>query len=244
MSTQTLISWADHTWNPWRGCTRVSSGCANCYMFAAQRRWGRDPSVVTRTTKSVWDTPRKWQRDARAAGQTRRVFACSWSDWFHADADSWRPEAWERIKSTPDLIYMILTKRADRIADHLPPSWGDGWPNVWLGVTCEDQSQSHRVESLSRVPAVVRFVSYEPAIGPLSLDLQRLGVSWVIYGGESGPGYRPEGEPGDPKQWARSMRDQCHAAGVAYFHKQSAATHTERGVELDGEIYHELPVIA
>ena len=123
MGDSTLIAWSQRTWNPWRGCTKISPGCAHCYMFSAQERFGRDPAVVVRT--GTWGQPLKWERQAAAAGRLERVFTCSWSDWFHADADDWRDEAWAVIKRCPHLQFQILTKRQERIVAHLPADWGD-----------------------------------------------------------------------------------------------------------------------
>lgn len=234
MAEKTIIAWTDRTFNPWRGCTKISPGCTNCYMFTAQERFGRDPSVVVRT--QTWRDPLKWQREAAAAGRTERVFTCSWSDWFHRDADPWREEAWQLLKNCPNLIFQILTKRATDIMDRLPADWGEGYPNVWLGVSCEDRRYGlPRIDILRTIPAAVRFLSVEPLledIGQVNLE----GIGWVIVGGESGPGWRPM-----ETAWARSVRDQCRAAGVPFFFKQSAAQRTETGIELDGEIIREYP---
>ncbi len=96
MSTETRISWTDHAWNPWEGCDRVSPGCANCYMFDLLKRYGRDPSTLRRTKS--WQQAERWNEEAGRAGRIDRVFTCSLSDFFHADADAWRPEAWELIR--------------------------------------------------------------------------------------------------------------------------------------------------
>jgi protein gp37 len=144
---------------------------------------------------------------------------------------------WPLIRATPNLDWQLLTKRADRIASSLPDDWGAGYPNVWLGVSIESNDWVWRADRLREVPAAVRFVSYEPALGPLDkLDLTWL--HWVIYGGESGKNRRPE-----DKQWARDMRDRCWASEprVAFFHKQSSAIRTEMGIELDGQIIREFP---
>lgn len=237
MGEKTIIAWTDKSWNPWRGCTMVSPGCANCYMFREQRRYGKDPAVVVRT--KTWGDPAKWQRKAAAEGRQERVFTCSWSDWFHVDADPWREEAWAVVRACPNLTFQILTKRADRIADHLPADWGAGYPNVWLGVSAEQQKQAdERVPLLVKVPSTVRFVSYEPALGPVNFTpwLNQGGVNWLICGGESGPGYRPM-----DLDWARSVRDQCRETGTPFFFKQSSAPQTEMGIELDGEIVREYP---
>jgi protein gp37 len=234
MAEKTIIAWTGQTWNPWRGCTKVSPGCKNCYMFTAQERYGKDPSQVVRT--KTWGDPLRWQKAAAAAGRSELVFTCSWSDWFHVDADPWRGEAWSIVRRCPNLTFQILTKRADRIAANLPPDWGQGYPNVWLGVSVENRKHGlPRIDHLRPIPAAVRFLSVEPLLEDLgAVNLDR--VDWVIVGGESGPGFRPM-----EHDWARSLRGQCQAAGVAYFFKQSSAPRTETGIELDGKIVREYP---
>jgi protein gp37 len=235
MGEYSNIAWTLRTWNPWRGCTKVDPGCKNCYMFPAQLRGGLDPSTVVRT--KTWGDPRKWQREAQAAGRFERVFTCSWSDWFHADADAWRPEAWALVKNCPNLHFQVLTKRADRIASCLPPDWGDGYPNVWLGVSISEEKGLWRADELRKILPRVRFISYEPALGPLGA-LNLTGIHWVIFGGESGPAFRPMNV-----EWARAMRDKCKAAGVAFFYKQSAARLPGQGHELDGQVIQEYPAL-
>ncbi|MFO0848020.1 MAG: DUF5131 family protein [Gemmataceae bacterium] len=223
----------DRTWNPWVGCMMVSAGCANCYMFRQQREYGRDPTVVRRT--KTWGDPSKWQRAAAKAGRTEFVFTASWSDWFHEDADAWRGEAWAVIKKCPNLTFQVLTKRPERIADHLPTDWGDGYENVWLGVSVERDDYGWRADVLRAVPAKVRWVCAEPLLGPLpSLNLD--GIHWVVCGGESGPGWRPM----DP-DWARGLRDKCRAAGVPFYFKQGNGRRARTDPRLDGERLHEMP---
>jgi protein gp37 len=235
MGSTTVVAWTERTFNSWRGCTKISPGCKHCYMFTAQERYGRDPSVVVRT--KTWGDPVRWQKAAAAAGRTEMVFTCSWSDWFHEGADQWRDEAWALLKSTPNLQYQILTKRPERILDHLPADWGNGYSNVWLGVSVEDRRFGlPRIDVLRPVPATVRFLSVEPLLEDLG-QLDLTGIDWVIVGGESGPDFRPMDH-----DWARSIRDQCDAAGVAFFMKQSAAPRTEMGIELDGVIRRDYPV--
>ena len=161
MSERTGIGWTEATWNPWHGCHKVSPGCKNCYMFREKRQYGQDPDVVVRSKTKFYD-PLKWK-------EPRLVFTCSWSDWFIEEADAWRDEAWDIIRRTPH-TYQILTKRIERAADHLPPGWP--LPNVWLGVSVENQRYAdERIPRLLDIPAAVRFVSYEPALGPV--DFQR-----------------------------------------------------------------------
>jgi len=142
---------------------------------------------------------------------------------------------WQQIRETPWLHWQLLTKRADRIADLLPEDWGAGYPNVWLGASIENMDCAERADHLRKIPAVVHFISYEPALGPLH-EIDLTGIEWLIVGGESGPGFRDM-----PHDWARSMRTACERAGTAFFFKQSAAYRTEMGTQLDGETVRNYP---
>lgn len=214
MAYTTGIRLTDSTWNPWSGCRMVSPGCAHCYMFRDKRRYGQDPTIVVRS-KSTFYNPLKWK-------EPRRIFTCSWSDWFIEEADRWRDEVWEIIRKTPHHTYHILTKRPERILDHLPPDWGNGYDNVWLGVTAENQKQAdRRIPILLSVPAKVRFLTCEPLLGPIHLDPKSVlpHIHWVIVGGESGHRVRPM-----HPAWARSLRDQCVSAGIPFHFKQWGAS--------------------
>jgi protein gp37 len=234
MADKTNIAWTKRTWNPWWGCSKISAGCLNCYMFLMLLRFGLDPRVVKRT--QTWNDPIRWNRRAAEKGVKELVFTCSMSDFFHKDADAWRPEAWEVIRRCPNLIFQVLTKRSDRIADHLPPDWGTGYPNVWLGVSIENNNYVARADDLRAVPAAVRFISAEPLLGPLP-DLDLTNIDWVIAGGESGPRFRPM-----EHEWAMQVRDMTKAAGAAFFFKQSSDFRPERGTQLDGREWRELPI--
>lgn len=210
MGRDTTIGWTQSTWNPWVGCTRVSPGCAYCYMFREQERYGREPRVVQRT-RTTFDAPRRWTTP-------RRIFTCSWSDWFHADADAWRAEAWAIIRETPWHQYQILTKRPDRIREQLPSDWGDGYPNVWLGVSAENQRMAEkRIPLLLDIPAAVRWISAEPLLGPVDVTrwLRRM-LDWVVVGGESGSDRTMQLE------WLERIVDDCRDANVPVFVKQDS----------------------
>ncbi len=226
MGEKTSIEWTEHTWNPWHGCQHVSPGCEHCYMFAAKRRYGQDPTAVVRS-RTTFDEPLKWKKP-------RLVFTCSWSDFFIAEADPWRAEAWGIIRRTPHLTYQILTKRPARIASHLPPDWP--LQNVWLGVSVEARVYRYRADVLRRIPAAVRFLSLEPLLEHLA-ELNLNGIHWVIAGGESGPGHRPV-----DADWLRAIRDRCQAAGVPFFFKQwGGRTPKSGGRLLDGRTWDEMP---
>ncbi|HXM32270.1 MAG TPA: phage Gp37/Gp68 family protein [Chthoniobacterales bacterium] len=236
MGETTKISWTEHTWNPWRGCTKISPGCAHCYMYTQQERYGGNPFVVQQS-KTTWNDPLRWQREAAAAGRIERVFTCSWSDFFHKDADAWRYRAWDVIWRCPNLQFQILTKRPERIAQNLPSEWHRRWPwsNVQLGVSVENEKYLWRVDELRKIPARVHFISAEPLLAGLpGLDLSH--IEWLIVGGESGPGFRPM-----KTEWARELRDKAQGAGTAFFFKQISAPRTEMGCLLDGREWKEYP---
>lgn len=220
MGENSKIEWTDHTMNFWTGCTKISAGCDQCYAAAMAARYSHLGSWAPgaprkRTSAANWGKPRAWDRKAKAEGRRFRVFASSLADFFDNQAPpAWREEAWQIIQATVNLDWLILTKRPQNIARFLPPDWGEGYRNVWLGTTVEDARVADRIEILRRIPARIRFLSVEPLIGPIGpVDLS--GIHWVITGGESGPGAR-RCEPA----WTREVRDQCAAQGVAYFHKQ------------------------
>lgn len=184
MSKKSKIQWTEVTWNPIMGCKKVSEGCKNCYLYRTEARWGRDASNVRRTSDNSFNAPLRRK-------EPKLIFTCSMSDFFIEDADEIRKEMWDIIRRTPYHTYQILTKRPERILDCLPKDWSDGWDNVWLGVSVENQEHLYRAEILADVPAKVRFISAEPLLGPLDLYSPTEGkmmekYHWVIVGGESG----------------------------------------------------------
>jgi len=219
MGENSKIEWTDHTFNPWIGCQKVSPGCDHCYAEAlmdtryGKVEWGPH-GERKRTSAANWKKPRQWAKAARGTGTRPRVFCASLADVFDNQVPTeWRSDLFDLIAGTLELDWLILTKRPE----NLRRMWPTGeWPNVWLGATAEDQKHyDQRWPLLRDTRAPIHFISYEPAIGPLSF-LPACGVpDWIICGGESGkcPRYMHP-------TWAAMVRDQCREAGVAFFMKQ------------------------
>ncbi len=231
-----------YTFNPWVGCTKVSDGCAHCYAerdmdkrrgFA---RWGKG-QPRRRTSEGYWDAPYGWEKRAWKAGVRLKVFCASLADVFDQEVDQeWREDLFDLILNTPNLDWLLLTKRPDVAREWMSPDgfgWAEHLPNVWLGVSVEDQATAdERIPELNATPAKMRFVSYEPALGPVDFrrwlgEEKTIGsdfrwsvphIDWVIVGGESGPKARPFRVP-----WARSTILHCRAASTPVFVKQLGA---------------------
>jgi protein gp37 len=240
---KTTIEWADYTFNPWIGCTKVSPGCLNCY---AERDWDRRRHRVnwgrsnprSRTSKATWRDPIKWDREAALAGVRERVFCGSLCDVFDPEVPpEWRSDLFKLIAATPHLDWLLLTKRPQnvrrmigQIALPMCQAWEETPPhNVWVGTSVEDQTRANqRIPVILEVPAVIRFLSVEPLLGPVDLRpfLDRL--DWVIVGGESGRGCRPF-----DVEWAGGIRDQCREVGVTFFLKQLGGYPDKRHLLID-----------
>lgn len=236
------IEWTINTFNIAIGCTKISPGCANCYAERKSKQWGDDLWGKTKPRQTMgkyyWAKPYEWNAQAQAEGVRVRVFCSSMCDVFeeHPTIDAERGKLWPLIRATPWLDWQILTKRAERIASNLPSDWGNGYPNVWLGVSVESDDYAWRFnDHLAKIPCAVRFVSYEPALGPLT-NLDWVKLNWIIYGGESGPVFRQ-----DDTAWAESVRKQCLEFGVSFFYKQTAARWPGTGATLNGQTIQEFP---
>jgi protein gp37 len=259
MAEGTKIEWADHTFNPWIGCTKVGPGCDHCYAEADfdKRRhvvtWGAgQPRKLT--ADSTWALPLRWNKEAERLGVRYRVFCASLADVFDNEVPTeWRGKLWALINATPHLDWLLLTKRIGNVKTMMYDA-EEPQPNVWIGATITSQEEADRdIPKLLAVPAAKRFLSMEPLLGPVDIrrymwpvhaswpakyntpaDALAAGaevkykrqalvskewadhmLSWVIVGGESGPGARPM-----HPDWARSLRDQCKAAGVPFLFKQ------------------------
>jgi protein gp37 len=231
MGENSKIEWCDHTFNPWIGCQKVSPGCDNCYAEAMMDhrykkvQW-RAHGERKRTSEQNWKKPMQWNAQAhtfkKENGYRARVFCASLADVFDNRVDSsWRNDLFALIRKCDKLDWLVLTKRPENIEKMLPTDWGNGYSNVWLGTTAEDQTRfDFRWKRLRKVPAVVRFISYEPALGPVRLPTYGLLPDWLISGGESGAGARTL-----RPQWVRNVIADCRRFGIAPFHKQWGSYH-------------------
>lgn len=256
MPDRSDIEWTDATWNPTTGCTKVTRGCDNCYAEALAHRLLSDtyrrrlPVVDSPKNRTdpfavrIWpdrlDIPSSWKTP-------RRVFVNSMSDLFHVDVpDVFVRRCFEAMLQADWHEYQILTKRPSRAARFVVRNadlfGNEGLPtHLWIGTSVEEQAVAYRIRHLLQVPAMTRFLSCEPLIGPLSIsgELGRggTGLHWVIAGGESGIGARPM-----ELTWARSLRDECRSLDIPFFFKQwGGRTPKAGGRELDGRTWDEYP---
>ena len=221
----THIQWTNASVNFWTGCHKVSDGCKFCYMYRDKAKYGQDPTVIKRTNDATFKAALKWK-------EPKKIFTCSWSDFFIKEADLWRDDAWDVIRKTPHHTWQILTKRPERILECLPDDWGDGWDHVWIGVSVESQKYVSRIDELASIPCKVRFISAEPLIG--EVDFTKVDMSkfhWCIIGGESGNEngafrYRPCNQ-----LWIEKIIKDLSGSGIEVFVKQMG-THLSKQMKL------------
>lgn len=244
MAERSKIEWCDATFNPWIGCQKVSPGCDNCYAEAMMdhrlRRveWGPH-GERKRTSWAYWDKPFQWARRARTEGKRIRVFCASLADWLDNKVPyDWRLDLAQLIEATPELDWLLLTKRPENFEGHAPWSIENVPDNVWLGITAENQETfDRRWPHISSIPARVHFVSYEPALGPLKFADAYPAPDWVICGAESGPNARSLN-----LDWVRLIRDECALMGAGFFFKQNVVGGRKISLpELDGRVWAEPP---
>ena len=234
MATHSHIEWTDATWNPVTGCTKISSGCKHCYAERLAHRLQamgqanyRNGFRVT-LQPHMLELPLKWK-------SPRRIFVNSMSDLFHAEVPfRYVCDVFDTMHRANWHQYQVLTKRSERLMElSAKLQWE---PQIWMGVSIENEDYADRIDHLRRTGAHVKFLSLEPLLGPLR-KLSLRGIDWVIVGGESGPGARPM-DPG----WVRDIRDQCRRAGVGFFFKQwGGVRKTKTGRMLDGHTWDEMP---
>jgi protein gp37 len=236
MATNSKIEWTDTTWNPIRGCTKISPGCTHCYAerFAERFRGVKghpfEQGFDLRFVPEKLAEPLRWKKP-------QRVFVNSMSDLFHDDVpEKYIQQVFAVMQQADWHQYQVLTKRAERlerVADKLP--WT---PHIWMGVSVESQDYVWRIDHLRRTRAHIKFISIEPLLGPIT-QLNLRDIDWVIIGGESGPGARPMHEA-----WVTDIRDQCETAGVAFFFKQWGGVQKKRaGRVLQGRTWDGMPRI-
>ena len=235
MNVNTHIQWTEATWNPLTGCDKVSPGCKNCYaewltktrLVPAGNPRYRNGFKLTLHPDLI-DLPRHWRKG-------KKVFVNSMSDMFHKNVPlPFTQKVFETMNACPQHVFQILTKRGDILVQHAPQlQWT---PNIWMGVSVENKDYLYRLDELRQTPAHVKFVSFEPLLGPIP-NANLAGIDWVIVGGESGRNFRAM----DP-DWARDLRDQCQAQGVKFFFKQWSGVRPKRlGRLLDGKLWEEMP---
>lgn len=243
MAENSKIEWTDHTFNPWVGCTKVSPACDGCYAEAmmdlryGRVEWGapgKGNGTRSRTAPSTWKQPIKWNRDAAATGTRPRVFCASLADVFDNQVPpEWRADLFELIRITPNLIWLLLTKRPQNIVKMVHDSGaiaGNGTRylprNAAIGTTCEDQERAERnltslLHAAYETGPLFTFGSFEPLLGPINISLYLRtapALDWVIAGGETDQG-KHKARPSNP-EWIRSLRDQCKRAGTPFHFKQ------------------------
>lgn len=234
MAEHSNIEWTDSTWNPVRGCTKVSPGCKHCYALTFAERWRGIPGHPYEQGFDLRLVPEKLEEPLRWKSP-RRVFVNSMSDLFHDGVpEHFIRRVFDIMREAHWHTFQVLTKRAERLAELAPRLvWPD---NVWQGVSVESERYLPRIANLRRVPAAIRFLSLEPLLGPLP-RLPLAGISWVIVGGESGFKHRPM-----DANWVRQIRDQCRRKGVRFFFKQWGGRFPKaQGRMLDGREWNEMP---
>jgi protein gp37 len=248
MGENSAISWTDATFNPFIGCTKVSAACDHCYAARdnERRKWvdGWGAGVPRRRTSvDYWKQPIRWNKTALAKyGRPMRVFCASLADVFDNEVDpAWRDDLWRLVRYTPNLRWILLTKRIGNARKMLPFDWGHGYDNVGLMATLENQDVWDRdYGKLMDIPARWRGVSAEPLLGPIDMSSKMAShgqIDWMITGGESGPAHRPLDVDA-----VRLIRDQCSFYGVAFHHKQNGGiTGKAAGCLVDGVEYKNFP---
>ena len=220
MAEITKIQWCHHTFNPWIGCAKVSEGCAQCYAEALATRfgwteWGQGKPRI-KTSPAAWKQPLRWNRSCAHRGVRESVFPSMCDPFDEEVSDEWRSDLFQLIGQTPDLNWLLLTKRPQQAAQVM--TWDPPFQNVWIGFSAENQRRfDERWPFVKHIPASVRFCSYEPALGELQLPDDCSGrLHWLICGGESGPKARefPHLES------VRNVKRQCSELHVAFFMKQ------------------------
>lgn len=217
-------------WNPWHGCHKLSEGCKYCYVYRGDAKRDVDSSIVTQTRNFDVPVRRKRNGEYKIPSGTL-VYTCFTSDFFVEDADEWRSDAWEMIRQRSDLHFMMITKRIDRFSQCLPEDWGDGYDNVTICCTVENQSRAdYRLPIYRSSPIKHKIIICEPLLERIDLSPFSIGdwVKQVVVGGESGYDVRS-----CDFDWVMELHDVCAKAGISFWFKQTGAKFIK-----DGKLYH------
>lgn len=213
-------------WNPWHGCHKISAGCLNCYVYRRDAEYGLNSMDVHKTAS--FNLPIRQRKDGRYVFNPPDglVYTCFTSDFFLEEADEWRREAWEMIRRRWDLYFFFVTKRIHRFYDAIPEDWGNGYTNVGIGCTTENQEQADkRLPVFLNAPIRSRTILLEPLLGPVNIrPYLGTAVDHVIVGGESGDEARP-----CRYEWVLDLREQCVSAGISFTFKQTGANFFKDG---------------
>ncbi len=214
-------------WSPWHGCKKISEGCQNCYMYYLDKIHGnKDGSMIYKTKDMNYPLQRTKQGDYKIkSGEKIRL--CMSSDFFLSEADEWREEAWDIMRKRKDVIFFLLTKRAERIHGSLPKDWEEGYENVSLNVTCENQKRAEeRIPLLLSVPAKHKGIMYAPLLGPISIEkyLETGEIEEVIVGGENYDGARP-----CDFSWVQSLQKECVHHNIKFCFMETGTNFVKNG---------------
>lgn len=214
-------------WNPWHGCKKISAGCLNCYVYRRDSSFGKDSSIVSKTKNFSLPLTKTKSGEYKVQKEGGRVYACMTSDFFLPEADGWRRDAWEIIRSRPDLEFVIITKRIERFNIELPLDWGEGYENVTVVCTCENQEAADkRLPFFLKLPIRRREIIEEPMLERINIEkyLASGKISLVICGGESGENARP-----CCYDWILDTREQCIRQNTAFHFKQTGQNFIKDG---------------
>lgn len=218
-------------WNPWHGCHKISPGCRNCYVYRRDESIGKDASIVTKTGDFLLPLKKNRHKEYKLQPSDGTVFTCMTSDFFLEDADEWRTECWQIMKQRSDLQFAIITKRIHRFMDCIPDDWGNGYPNVSIYCTVENQQMAdYRLPIYINLPIRNKHICHEPMLEPINIEpyLATGKISYVLCGGESGDHARPCNY-----DWILNTREQCIKYGVCFHFKQTGAVFI-----MNGRTYH------
>ena len=214
-------------WNPWHGCIKCSEGCQNCYVYYLDRMRGKSGADIYKT-KTGFKYPLSKDRTGRYKIQSGEMISvCMTSDFFLAEADEWRAEAWDMMRQRSDVVFLLLTKRIERVRECLPENWGDGWENIFLNVTCENQHRAdERIPILLELPFKHKGLHCAPLLGPIRIGkyLETGQIEQVACGGENYGGSRP-----CDYDWVKALREECVSKDITFCFMETGTVFVKDG---------------